>query len=60
MPSMPGVCGHRGVRRDSETAGLHRQSLPLLSGQLTPGKGPTGPQAFICQGPRLEMQGQQP
>lgn len=43
VPSAPRVCGHRGVRGDSETAGPHGQSLPLLPGQLTPGKGPTGP-----------------
>lgn len=48
------VCGHRGVRGDSGTAGRHGPSLPLLSGQLSPGRGPTEPQAFICRGLRQE------
>lgn len=54
------VCGHRGVRGDSGTAGRHGPSLPFLSGQLSPGRGPTEPQAFICRGLRLDTQAHSP
>ena len=57
---MPSVCSHRSAHGDSETAGLHGQSLPLLSGPPTLGKEPTGPQAFTCAGLRLEMPGRWP
>lgn len=51
---MPGSVGTEWG--DSGTAGRHGPSLSLLSGQLSPGRGPTEPQAFICPGLRLETQ----